>query len=1442
MANNWAIVIGINDYQHHPERKLKYAVNDAQKMSNFLSQQTGFGEAHVIRCLGDATHQGSSTYPTCSNLLRSLKRDLHPDRLGKVDHLWFYFSGHGVSRNGRDYLITADCLEDEIERFALPIDEVIATLRLHKDADIVLVLDACRQLLGRKTFDNSIGEQTIAAAKERGITTIFSCDYGQYSYELDALQQGAFTYALVEGLSQHTLPIQLETYLRQQVPELHRQHRRDLVEQIPRIRLESLSKSFQPLLPDAVTAADLEVLLEQAKADELEENFETAKKLWWHVIDISQSSVQRQEARNAIERIEHKIAQWGSVASTALSTATRINFLNAPQLPLNFLPRSSDLDVIKALLLVEPESSSEVPNLKQKVGIWGMSGIGKSVLASWVAQDEEIKSKFPDGVFWLVLGQEPNLVFGQLQLAKALGAQISNFEDEEDGRNYLRDLLVNKSCLIVLDDVWYVKHAIAFDALGARCQILLTSQDVEIIRALGAREYLVEKFSDLQAWELLAEWVKESVESLPPEAKEVARECENLPLALSLCGAMVRDGISWNDLVDALHEADLSFIEKRQFQDYPNPNVLKAIKVSVDALAKDDPICAKYYYELAVFPSDESVLETAVYTLWLRDGDLKERHARKWLNRLESRALLQLDHHQSRVKLHSLQYKYLLAIQSNLSNLHYQLLEAYRCKGKGIWSSVPSDGYFFQHFAYHLVASGHNDELRQLQLSFKWLRAKLNATDINGVIADFQFVQSDETCQLVQKTLHRSAHILAQDKKQLAGQLLGRLMSYELPEIQALLEQAREEKTDPWLRPLVPSLMSPEGPLLRTLAGHDSLVRAVAVTSDGKYAVSATDQYLKIWDLKSGFEIQTWKHFWVTDGVITVRPIKAMAITPDGKYAVIAADSFDIGGDILEVFDLEHGSIVSDWKAHDSSIQAVAISADGLSIVSGSIDRTVKIWDLASGEELRTLKGHTMTVSAVAVTLDGQYIVSACDDGTLKVWDFCTGRELRTLVGHDEIITSVAVGANGKIVSGSWDKTVRVWDLETGNELHTFTDHDEWILTVAITPDGQYVISGSSDKTLKVWNLDDNLDLSRTLIGHTGSVAAVAVTPDGQFVISGSQDYTLKIWALEIEASEDSSIAHADSVRSVAVTPNDKYVISASNDRTLKVWNLEDQVNLWTYVGHTNSITSVATTPDGHKIISAAHDCLLKVWGFDSRAELQTLNGHAKGVKSIAITPDGKNLLSVSSDGNIMVWDLQEGSIQNCLNFNDETIGIIAITPDGNRAVFNCERHDLKIWDLRKNKEVTTFKAHRTYIEAITITPNGKYIVSASGEAVKIWESKTGEIVKTLYPHEASITDIVVTADGEYILSTGRDQTLKFWHLKSGREITSFSGDSPFFCCAITQDGKNIIAGEASGRLHFLRLENFLLKTNEAKDSIKTWLSNSQSRKRATKQQHGFGK
>ena len=87
-----------------------------------------------------------------------------------------------------------------------------------------------------------------------------------------------------------------------------------------------------------------------------------------------------------------------------------------------------------------------------------------------------------------------------------------------------------------------------------------------------------------------------------------------------------------------VREADLEFLE------HPHGNVLKSIKVSIDALADDQK---QRFAELSVFPPDETIPEAAVETLWAHTGSLADRHARRLLA-LERRSLVKFDAEASR--------------------------------------------------------------------------------------------------------------------------------------------------------------------------------------------------------------------------------------------------------------------------------------------------------------------------------------------------------------------------------------------------------------------------------------------------------------------------------------------------------------------------------------------------------------------------------------------------------------------------------------------------------------------------------------------------------------------------------------------------------------------------------------------------------------------------
>lgn len=279
--------------------------------------------------------------------------------------------------------------------------------------------------------------------------------------------------------------------------------------------------------------------------------------------------------------------------------------------------------------------------------------------------------------------------------------------------------------------------------------------------------------------------------------------------------------------------------------------------------------------------------------------------------------------------------------------------------------------------------------------------------------------------------------------------------------------------------------------------------------------------------------------------------VLAVAVTPDGRRAVSGCDD-----GMLKAWDLRSGQVVLSLRAHESLLMAVAVTPDSRQAVSGSHDQTLRAWNLETGEERRTLQGHAARVNAVALTPDGRQAVSGSDDHTLRVWNLRTGRARLTLRGHGDSVRAVAVTPDGRqVVSASDDCMLMVWGLRHGEAVLSLQGHQAAVNGVAVTPDGARAISASSDRTLKVWDLPSG-ECMLTLEGHGSAVRGVAVTPDGRWAVSASADNTLKVWALGSGESALRLEGHDRGVRGVAVTPDGRQAVSASDDGTLRVWDL----------------------------------------------------------------------------------------------------------------------------------------------------------------------------------------------------------------------------------------------------------------------------------------------
>ncbi|MEO8589773.1 MAG: NB-ARC domain-containing protein [Flavobacteriales bacterium] len=382
-----------------------------------------------------------------------------------------------------------------------------------------------------------------------------------------------------------------------------------------------------------------------------------------------------------------------------------------PNLPPHHIPRGTLMEEVSDQLLVDLQRPVVVTGVAAIVGVHGMGGVGKSVLAVTIAQDKVIRRSFPDGIYWLSVGLHPDIAQLQHQLTVLLG-NSSGGSSGSKSPEPLRGTLVDKAALIILDDVWRVEDALPFTALGPRCRLLITTRDAGILRTLGSGMAPVDLFSESEALQALADSMSVAHGALPMEAVEVVKECGRLPLAIALCGGMARKRKGdLKGILEQLRRADLERITDRTLGNEQHLSLQRMIQVSIDALTKDE---RDRYAELSVFPGGRQIPDQAISLLWQHTGSLDAFATEELLIGLAERSLLTevargADEQGRWYGVHDLLYDHALSVVGDRKSLHARFTDA-------AWRAREAKdpryrGYVREHLAPHLAKADEPDRL-----------------------------------------------------------------------------------------------------------------------------------------------------------------------------------------------------------------------------------------------------------------------------------------------------------------------------------------------------------------------------------------------------------------------------------------------------------------------------------------------------------------------------------------------------------------------------------------------------------------------------------------------------------------------------------------------------------------------------------------------------------
>ncbi|KAG0554694.1 hypothetical protein KC19_12G111300 [Ceratodon purpureus] len=292
------------------------------------------------------------------------------------------------------------------------------------------------------------------------------------------------------------------------------------------------------------------------------------------------------------------------------------------EVPRKIFGMKDHLTRVKSSVLEGRESESN-----NCVGIRGMGGAGKTLLAQMVNNDQEIQQVFgKDSIIWITVGRDAKVsdIYDRMRKRLCVRSDGGSLQDQ---RTDLCNAFSERSVLLILDDVWDGKVHECEDMLdwlniatGPGSVTLVTTRDESVTRkCVTAGVEIILRLPEEQSWELFCIHAFGTDTPIFPKdleglARDVCKECDCLPLALKVIGRAMKGKCEVGEWRKTLRRLRASSIMGDKSVDR---QLFERLRFSYDELDDPKKTCFLYF---AAFPEDCEVPVDHLCRIWIAEG------------------------------------------------------------------------------------------------------------------------------------------------------------------------------------------------------------------------------------------------------------------------------------------------------------------------------------------------------------------------------------------------------------------------------------------------------------------------------------------------------------------------------------------------------------------------------------------------------------------------------------------------------------------------------------------------------------------------------------------------------------------------------------------------------------------------------------------------------